>query len=95
MSRRKVAASAAPAPRPELRRKVREALDALPDGRRATLPMLVEMVNSLLPLPATEAQVKEALTWNHDRGFVGKFENAELERDEWLITQMGRASLRQ
>lgn len=87
--------SSVQSPRPELRRKVREALDALPDGRRATFTMLVEMVNELVPIPASEEQVQQALNWNHDRGFVSRFENTELERDEWLITRTGRASLTQ
>ena len=92
MRRTRVAAAAAPAPRPELRKKVREALATLPDGRRATDKMLLDMVNALIPLPCTMEQMKAARAWNHDRGYVGYLENEELDRKEWFITSQGRVA---
>lgn len=83
-------ATAASLPAPELRAKVREALDALPDGRRAPLFMLHDLVNRLLPVPCTLSACEEAMRWNHDRGFIASHRNDELERDEWFITAQGR-----
>lgn len=91
----KTATAAMPAPRPELRAKVREALDALPDGRRAPLFMLAEMVNQLLPVPCKLSECEAAMSWNHDHGFIACHRNEELERDEWFITAQGRIKQRQ
>lgn len=79
-----------PAPRPELRKKVREALALLPVGRQVPISMLVGLVNELVPVAASQTQVAEAVDWNHDRGFVGSNHNEELERHEWFITKKGR-----
>lgn len=91
----KTTTAAAPAPRPELRAKVREALDALPDGRRAPLFMLHEMVNQLLAVPCSINDCEAAITWNHDHGFINFHRHEELERDEWFITSQGRIKQRQ
>lgn len=96
MPRRPLTATAAnPAPDPELRRSVRNVLDLLPDGRRATVEMLVSMVNDLRPIPVDARAVTEALNWNHDRQFVNFERNKDLDRDEWFITSMGRIKVRQ
>lgn len=82
--------AATPAPDPRLRFKIREALCLLPDGRRAPIEMLLGMVNDLIPVPVTLADLRDPLAWNHDRGFVNFHHNLDLERDEWFITAQGR-----
>lgn len=91
MSKRKTSIKmVAPMARPQLRKKVREALMALPQGRRITLKILTDLVNELLAVEASADEVRDAVNWNHDQGFVGRIHNDELEQDEWYLTKAGR-----
>lgn len=40
---------------------------------------------------ATEADVRNALLWNQQKGFVDYHFNAQYERDEWFLTERGKA----
>lgn len=41
---------------------------------------------------ATEADVTNALTWNQLKGFVDYEHNTEFQRDEWFLTERGKAA---
>ncbi len=40
---------------------------------------------------ATEADVRNALLWNQSKGFVDYVFNTQYERDEWFLTERGKA----
>lgn len=40
---------------------------------------------------AVEADVRNALLWNQKKGFVDYEHNAEFDRDEWFLTERGKA----
>lgn len=41
---------------------------------------------------ATEADVRNALLWNQEKGFIDYKYNAQFERDEWHLTERGKAA---
>lgn len=75
-----------------LRRKVREALAVLPAAYpRATHKMVHESVLTLTAFRPDKRHTQDALEWNHERGFVEKLWNHDFDRDEFCITNKGRA----
>lgn len=74
---------------PILRQKVREVLAALPDGRRATEEVVLTGVRAL-GWEARDAEILDALEWNHNRGLVDFAHNYDFDRDEWFLTERGR-----
>jgi hypothetical protein len=73
-----------------LRRVVREILSALPKGRKAPVKDIVGLINNETSHVADEDSVRDALAWNHDRGWVQSTKNHELDRFEWELTADGR-----
>ena len=74
--------------RPELRAKVREYLDLVPAGRRATLPMIVDGVNALLRIDqrkASDREIQSVLGWLIDRTEVEVRTSEETEQQEYRL----------
>lgn len=78
-----------------LRRRVRVALSvAARAGRKAVSLEVIRAGIEALGFPlATEAEIaslREAMEWNQSRGLIDYSWNAELEIDEWFLTERGR-----
>lgn len=74
-----------------LRRKVRDALLAVSAGRRCTLGMIDENVRALTSLPFTAPDLRQAIAWNEDKGFISEQWNHDFDREEYELTNRGRA----
>ncbi len=72
-----------------LRKKVREVL-AMAPSRYFTEEMILDAVNELIPDKALITEVRDAIDWNHNSGYVDFRHNREYERDEWQITERGK-----
>jgi hypothetical protein len=75
---------------PLLRAKVREVLAMAPAHYFAE-QMLLDAVNQLIPAPADLPELHEALEWNQASGFVDYRYNRDSDRDEWQLTERGKA----
>jgi hypothetical protein len=78
-----------------LRRRVRVALSvAARAGRKAVSLEVIRAGIEALGFPlSTEAEMdalREAMEWNQSRGLIDYSYNAELEIDEWFLTERGR-----
>jgi hypothetical protein len=78
-----------------LRPRVRVALSvAARAGRRAiSLEVIragIEALGFPLSSPEEITALREAMEWNQSRGLVDYSYNAELEIDEWFLTERGR-----
>jgi hypothetical protein len=78
-----------------LRRRVRVALSvAARAGRKAvSLEVIragIEALGFPLSTDAEIASLREAMEWNQSRGLIDYSWNAELEIDEWFLTERGR-----
>lgn len=76
--------------RPLLRAKVREVLQMAPT-RRFSEQMLLDGINALIADPAGLEEMREALLWNQGKGYVDYHHNGDFERDEWFLTERGKA----
>lgn len=76
-----------------LRRLVRTVLSALPSGRRldeAGLKRILESrFSEVSNLRVDELRV--AIEYNQGKGWIEFLYNSEEERDEWFLTERGRA----
>ena len=73
-----------------LRKRVRLVLAALPARRRASERLLFDKLRPDFPeLRADELRM--ALEWNLGRDFIDYRHNQDEERDEWFLTERGRA----
>ncbi len=79
--------------RPELRATVREYLQLLPAGRRATVVMITDAVNRLTPLVVPKEEVVSILGWMQDRDQVHVIKNPDLDREEWFLSDITRQRL--
>jgi hypothetical protein len=83
-------APAAPVvPQPLLREKVREVM-ALAPGRKFTESMLLDAINRIIPFDAAAEDIRLAVEWNHESGFIDYSFNRDEDRDEWKLTERGR-----
>lgn len=71
-----------------VRQKIREALNIRP-GSGKTERMLDEMVNELVGGGVSLQEIRDALKWNHEQGFVRSEYDDEAEVTEWFITGRG------
>jgi hypothetical protein len=75
-----------------LRAKVRDVLLALPAGRKATRKMIDDSIREVFGyVDATDDHILEAIEWNHSRNYIDYSHNHDASRDEWFITDKGRA----
>jgi len=79
--------------RPHLRSSVREYLQMLKPGRFATVKMIAEGVNRLVPDIVNEDEITSILGWLQDRDLVHVIENPDLDRKEWFLSDLGRQRL--
>ncbi len=75
---------------PSLRPAIRETMPLAPD-RKWTVKALHAQIRTEFS-SAKETDVTRALRWNQEKGFVDYSFNAEFERDEWYLTERGRAA---
>lgn len=74
----------------ELRKWVRITLSAFPEGRRASKVLLfTKLKKEFDDLRVDELTV--AIDWNQAKGYVDFFHNGDEERDEFFLTDRGRA----
>lgn len=78
-----------------LRRRVRVALSvAARAGRKAVSLEVIRAGIEALGFPlSTETEIaslREAMEWNQSRGLIDYSWNAELEIEEWFLTERGR-----
>ena len=74
----------------DLRMFVRTALSTLPQGRRMGETMLYTHLRQDFAELRVE-ELRAAIEWNHARGYIDFRRNHDLERDEWALTETGRA----
>lgn len=79
-----------PPSRPEIRGYIRDVL-AMAPGRRFTEQMILDGVNRLLPEPADSLELLAHMEWNHGKGYIDFQRNHDLDRDEWFLTEAGKA----
>lgn len=72
-----------------LRTMVRQIMARARRGRPFSLVMLRSFLAPDFDT-LTESDVREALRWNHERGFVERKLDEENERELWFITEAGR-----
>jgi hypothetical protein len=73
-----------------LRPVIRETMQMAP-ARRWTEKLLHAQIRREFP-DVTEADVRAALIWNQGKGFVDYRYIVEFERDEWYLTERGKAA---
>lgn len=73
-----------------LRPVIRETMQIKPDLKAWTAKSLFGLIKSEYS-DATEADVRNALLYNQEKGFVDYKFNREYERDEWFLTERGKA----
>jgi hypothetical protein len=73
-----------------LRQKVREVLGMVPAGRMCTESMLIESARRLVPFDVSDDEVRDAIEWNQQRGFVDFRYDAEAEVDSYFLTERGK-----
>jgi hypothetical protein len=95
MANRKPTPKPAPAPvrdathKPLLRQTIRQVL-ARAVERKFTDAMLLTSVQ-MVGVESTEEELREALLWNQSSGYVDYRYNRDAERDEWYLTERGKA----
>lgn len=75
---------------PIIRAKIRAYLLAVPKGRKVPVGMIRDGVRAL-GYDFPEEVFGEAMEWNHRKNFVDYDHNHDFERDEWCLTDKGRA----
>lgn len=75
----------------ELRKTVRLILSAMPKSRpRASEELLIAQCSRRTAEPVKLPELREALEWNHARGYVDFRHNQDEERDEWFLAPAGQ-----
>lgn len=74
-----------------LREKVREVLGSAKEGRYFRPEQLFAEVTDLIARDFSLEQLAAALKWNRSQGYVAIRYNEEYEREEYAITNRGRA----
>jgi hypothetical protein len=72
-----------------LRKKVREVL-AMAPARRFTEQMILDGVNELIADKAEMSEIRRAIDWNHESGYIEYKYNRDYDRDEWFLTERGK-----
>jgi len=75
-----------------LRGKVRDVMTALPPGRKATRAMIDDAIRVVFGYSdAKDDQISAAIEWNHERNLIDYHYNHDADRDEWFLTERGKA----
>ena len=77
-----------------LRKKMRDVLRAKFANTGMTEGMIRDGLRYLVPELPTVPDMKEALAWNHERGFIDYIPatTTESEEIEWLLTEKGKTA---
>lgn len=75
----------------ELRKQVRVVLSALPSARPRIARVVIKAKLESLGFTFTDAELDEAIEWNHSHNFIDYRHNHDLEADEWHLTEKGAA----
>ncbi len=73
-----------------LRQQVRSTLAALPSDERACEEFILLALNRFFTKRVQVPEMKAALAWNQERGWIDCRYDRDRERDEWFITAKGR-----
>ena len=74
-----------------LKKGVRDVLAAVPPKRICTEAMIVAGLNQLVPFEVSQADARDAMEWNQERGFIDYRYDTEREADSWFLTERGKA----
>ena len=75
----------------EIRNQVRRTLATRPEDETMPEPYLFVALEAFFGKgKITAGDMMQALQWNEGRGWVEKRRNADLERNEWKLTERGR-----